>query len=168
MISVTLALIFLICVSVSAALRRDLAESLRAQPAIWMLVVAFAVIQTYCVVLSPMPIQSLDRYVNMQTTWTLMFFVAAWLFTKPGMVERWTLALWLSAVIAGVIGIAEWRVHHVLWMGHLPSFLEMDPAVARELMPEFRNYTSIYRVQSVFSTAIGFGEFISRQRRSPS
>ncbi len=119
------------------------------------------VIQSYCIVLTPMPIQGLDRYVNMQTTWTLMFVVGAYIFSRPGAVELWVRTIWLAAVVAGLIGIVEWRVHHVLWMGHLPSFLEMDPVVARTLSPEFRDYTTIYRVQSVFSTAIGFGEFIS-------
>jgi hypothetical protein len=160
-VSVPIALIFLICVSVSPKLRNDLAESLRTQPLVWKLLVAFVVIQTYCIFISPLPIQSLDRYVNMQTTWTLIFFVAAYLFAKPGAVERWVRTLWLAAVITGLIGIAEWRVHHVLWVGHLPSFLSMDPLVEKELAPEFRNYTSIYRVQSVFGTSLGFGEFIS-------
>jgi hypothetical protein len=160
-VSTPLALVFLICVSTSAKLRSNLAESLRAQPIVWKLLVAFVVIQTYCIFLSPLPIQALDRYVSMQMTLPMMFFISAYIFLRPGVIENWVRTIWLAAIITGLIGIAEWRVHHLLWLNHLPSFLAMDPLVAKELTPIFRNYTSIYRTQSVFSTAIGFGEYIS-------
>jgi hypothetical protein len=161
LVSIPLTIIFLICISVSKPLRTRTGAALGAEPAIWPLLVAFILIQTYVMFLTPRFIGALDSYVNMQMSWTLMFFIACCLFSLPGWVEKWAIAVWGGAVLSGVVAVWEWRVHHVLWMGHVPSFLAIDPLVARELTPLYRAYTGMYRVQSTFGTSLGLGEFIS-------
>jgi len=50
----------------------------------------------------------------------------------------------------------------VPWAGHIPSFLKIeDPAVQRILSGQTRAGVDIYRVQSKFSTSLGFAEFMA-------
>ncbi|MGH7023393.1 MAG: O-antigen ligase family protein [Caulobacteraceae bacterium] len=154
-------IVFLICLAVSKDLRGQLAVALKSQRLIPWLLAAFVIIQTYSVLLSDRFFASLNKWVDAQFTWTCVFFIACYLFTRPGLVRRWATILWACAVIACLIALWEWRIQHVPWFGHLPAFLQMDPIMAKAVAPNFRNYTTVYRVRSTFQSALGLGEYMS-------
>lgn len=159
--SIPFALLLVLCLK-SQDFRTELKQSLGAAPVLWRLVVAFAVIQMFSLALSAKPMFSVQKFVFAQITWTAMFFGAAYLFRKPGSVQRWAILLWAAAVFVCVIGVWESREQHVLWAGHIPGFLKIeDPAVQRILAGAMRTYTIKYRIISTFTTPLGFGEFMA-------
>jgi hypothetical protein len=159
---IPLTIIFLACVSMSEDFRARLGASLSGAPLVWRLLAAFVVIQLVSIAFSNQPFFSLDKFITAQMNWTAMFFLSAYIFTLPGMVERWAAIMWIMALFVGVIGVWEWRLGHVVWLGHIPSFLQIqDPTVLATLEPRMRRYTTIYRVQSTFSGPIQLGEFLA-------
>jgi hypothetical protein len=155
------AILLLLCLK-SPQFRADLGQCLRAAPWIWKLVVAFAVLMLVSVALSEKPTFSLQKFIIAQFTLTAMFFGSAYIFRKPGSVERWAMVIWGLAVFLALMGIWESRVEHVLWVGHIPSFLKIDdPAVQRTLAGASRAYVDKYRVQGTYTGPLGFGEFIA-------
>ena len=162
LIGFQLAFVLLICISVSVDFRSELARILRAVPYLWKLVVAFCAIQVVSVGFSHHPVDSLNQLVETQVSWTVMFFVGAWIFTKPGNVERWAIIMWVSAMILCVVGIEEAREQHVPWAGHIPSFLQVqDEYVSRVLQGARRLGTDEYRLQGTHSTSLGFAEYLA-------
>jgi hypothetical protein len=159
--SAPLSLILLICVAVSRDFRSRLAAALKGQRLIFVPLLIFVVIQTYSIGLSSVPFGSLNKWVDAQMTSTALFFVACYVFTLPGRVERWAAVLWVCAIVVGLIGVWEWRLGRLPWAGHLPAFLSTDPDVAAELTPHIRAYTDIYRVQSTFGTSLGLGQYLA-------
>jgi hypothetical protein len=154
-----MALIFVICVAVSREFRARLSAVLQAEKPILWLMIAFIIIMTYTVPLSDRMFVSMDKWADALVTWVCMFFVGCYLFSQPGRVVRWAATIWVCAVISGVIGIWEWRLHHVPWLGYLPSFLQMDPLMVDEIAPRFRQ--AVYRVRSTYQDGLGLGEFMS-------
>jgi hypothetical protein len=154
---IPLAVMLLICVSTSPSFREQLAKSLSATPPIWMLMVAFVGIQTLSLAFSKSVFHSIDKYLVDQMSWTCIFFVSAFVFTKDGRVEKMAGLMWAMAIFVGVIAVFEWRHQQVLWAGHIPSFLQInDKAVQRALAGGAR--FGKYRAQSTFGTCLGLGE----------
>ncbi len=162
LIGFPLSFMLLICVSVSEDFRSELARILRAIPYLWKLVGGFAIIQVVSIVFSKHPADSINTLVETQVSWTVMFFVAAWIFSKPGNAERWAAIMWISAVVLCLVGIEEKREQHVPWAGHIPSFLQVqDEYVSRVLQGARRLGTDEYRLQGTHSTSLGFAEYLA-------
>ena len=159
---VPLVIVLLLCVSMSADFRARVAWAVSSAPLVWKLLIGFVLIQTITIVFSKNVGQSFDRYIVAQMTWTAMFFISAYVFTKPGRVELMAAMLWGMAIFVGVIAIQEWRHAGVLWAGHIPGFLRIpDPSVDRALAFHQRGGDGIYRAQSTFTTALGLGEYVA-------
>jgi hypothetical protein len=157
-----LVLTLLICVSVSSAFRARLAASLNAEPLIWKGLVCFVALQFVSIGLSDSIGFSIDRFVVAQVSWTAIFFVSAYLFLVPGRAERMFMMLWAMVIPVGIIGVFEWRDQHVLWAGHIPSFLQIDdPSVQQTLTPKYRVGAEGYRTHSTFNTSLGLGEYLA-------
>jgi len=150
----------LVCVSVSAELRTQLAETLNAAPPLWKALAVFVFIQATSIALSHSPSDSFQAFLVAQLTWTAIFFISAWLFRKPGRLQRWAGAFVILGVVVAVIGLVEYRRQEVLWVGHIPSFLQVqDESVQKILAGSSRN--GDYRAQSTFSTSLAFAEFLT-------
>ena len=109
--------------------------------------------------ISPPPVQ---KFIVAQTTWTAAFFVAAYLFLRPGQIKRWALVLWAMAIFVSIIAIWEHRIGRLPWAGHIPSFLKInDEAVNFILSAHMRAYTNIYRAEATFSTPLGLAEYLA-------
>lgn len=156
-----LAIVFMVRLSQSARERRELAETLSAAPAIWKLVVAYAVLVVLSVGFSSTPFSTLNRAVVALIYWVMIFFVAAQVFARPGAITRFAYLLWFCVIVVCLIVIPEARVSHILWAGHIPSFLAVnDDAVQHILAGASRSATGMYRAQSTFSTPLGLAEFL--------
>ena len=155
-------LVLLICTSVSAEFRTRLAESLSSAPLIWRLLVAFSVVQFISIAFSKTTGTSLDKFIQAQVSMTAIFFLSAYVFLKPGRVERMAGMIWAMAMFVGVIGIFEWRKAGILWAHSIPKFLQIpDPSVQFLLATHVRAADGTYRTQSTFSSALGFGEYLA-------
>jgi hypothetical protein len=156
-----MALVFLICLSVSEPFRARLAELLSAAPSLWKILLFFVFIQFYCIFMSTNVGLSLDKFITSQMSYTAMFFISIYVFAQPGRVFRWVAITWAMAIFVGVIGLWEHHLRHVPWVGHIPKFLQIqDPTVLALLQPTMRKYSDVYRVQSVFSGSIQLAEYI--------
>lgn len=157
-------LVFLLALSlsISQSFRREISGPLVANPLLWRFLAAFAVIQCLSVGLSNSPQVSLQQLLVVQVNWTAMFFIAAFVFSRPGRIELWAALLIVAAVILTLIGLREFQLQKVVWAGHIPSFLAVqDEAVQRILSGNFRAGTTRYRIQATYATALGLGEFLA-------
>ena len=157
-----LTFVLLVCVSASHDFRARVAAALRATPWIWKLLVIFVVIQTVTVVFSRQPLMSVNRLLVAQTSCTAVFFASAFVFLAPGRVARMAAVLWVMVLAVCAIGFVEWRMRHLPWLGHIPSFLTIsDDSVTKALAGQRRAAWGIYRVQSTSSTPLGLAEFLA-------
>ena len=103
---------------------------------------------------------SVQKLVNAQFDWTLTFFASCYVFRKPGPLIRWVYILLGMTIFLCVMGALENEEGHVLWLGHIPSFLKIDDADARAILAGgFRN--GRYRVQAIFGTSLEFAQYLA-------
>ena len=156
-----MALALLVSLAGSREVRTTLWKTLGSIPALWRLLLAFIAVQTLTLPLSNQLGQSLDKYVQAQVSCTAIFFVSCLVFLKPRAVQTWAVLLWVMAIVVCVLGLWEFRLKHVPWAGHIPSFLKIeDPNVAIALAGVYRLGLQ-YRIESTFSTSLGFGEYLA-------
>jgi hypothetical protein len=160
--SFPLFLTLLVCLSVSSEFRRQLTGSFQGLPAIPILLGIFVVIQFLSIGLSGEVGSSIQKFVVAQTTWTASFVIAAFVFLRPGQIRRWAAIYWAMAMFVAAMSIVEHRVGHVLWLGHIPSFLKIeDESVQRILAGSMRAGTTLYRSQATFGSPLSLAEFIA-------
>ena len=155
-------LILLICCSISPPFRADLSRALRTVSAIPTLLCIFIVIQLVSIGESKNISASIQKFIVAQTTWTATFFVAAYLFLRPGQIKRWALVLWAMAIFVSIIAIWEYRIGRLPWAGHIPSFLKIDDATVQDILAaHMRAFTNLYRAEATFSTPLGLAEYLA-------
>lgn len=160
--SVPLALAFLISVSVSSSFRQDMRDRLSVAPVTYSLLLVFITIAAFSVLLSSQPSASLNKILVAGLYWFLTFYAAVWVFSRDGAAMRLAYLIWFFAVFAALIGLQEWRLQAIPWAGSIPSFLAIDdPVVQNILSAKSRATTGIYRVQSKFTTPLGFAEYLA-------
>ena len=161
LVTVPMAIIFLICLSQSDTFRGKLKGILDTAPAVWKLILAFSLLALISIVFSETPAVSVNKYVAMMLAWVLSFFVAAWIFAAPGKTRVLTYVILAGVVVMCVIGVWEALAGRVLWAGHLPGFLKPDnPVVDKILGGASRSTTGTHRVQGKFTTPLGFAEML--------
>jgi hypothetical protein len=159
LIGIPMAVVLLICVSVSKTFRSTIAEALKATPWLWKLLVAFAVIQLFAIAVSRQPFNSFQKVFASEVNWTALFFVSCYVFLKPGRAKLWAGLLCLTAIPIFAIAFREHAQSQLPWAGHIPSFLKVhDESVQRILSGAYRE-GGLYRVQSTFTTPLGLGEY---------
>lgn len=162
LVSVPLALVMLLCLSLSSEFRRDLLATLNATPLVWRLMLAFVAIAALSIGFSGDPGLSISKFIIAQLYWTTIFFVSCYVFIRTGRANLFAALIWAIVLLIMAIALYEWRLQSVPWAGHIPSFLKIeDEAVQRILSPRSRAATGIYRVQSKFTTPLGLAEFLA-------
>lgn len=162
LMAVPLATVFLIALSQSQSFRVEMKEILAAAPMVWKLLAAFSLIAFLSIALSRAPGESISKFVVAMLYWVLIFFVACWVFKRPGRVTLFGYLLWIVVLYVCLIGIQENRHQVIPWAGHIPSFLKIeDESVQRILAFKARAATGIYRVQSKFTTPLGLAEYLA-------
>jgi hypothetical protein len=160
--SFPLALLLLVCLSVSAGFRRQLTDTFRALPAVPILLGIFVFLQLASIGMSSEMGGSAQKFIVAQTTWTVSFIVAAYLFLRTREIQRWAMIFWALGFFVSILSIWEYEVKHVLWLGHIPAFLKVeDESVQYILAGSMRAGTTRYRSQATFSTPLGLAEFIA-------
>jgi hypothetical protein len=162
LVGTPMVILLLISLSTSMEFRARLAAVLKDSPVIWKALLLFTVLQGVSMAFTSQVGVSISKYVVHLTNETAAFFLCAYLFRRPGRAELWAGLLWGFAIFVGLIGIREFREEHVIWGGHVPSFLlPPDEIVMKILTGSTRATTGEYRAQSVFSTSLGFSEFMA-------
>lgn len=160
--SVPLALALLISISVSADFRKDMRDRLSVAPVTHTLLLSFIAIAAVSVLLSSQPSASLNKLFVASLYWFLTFYAAVWVFSRDNAAMRLAYFIWFFAVFTSLIGLQEWRLQAIPWAGSIPSFLAIDdPVIQNILSAKSRAATGIYRVQSKFTTPLGFAEYLA-------
>ncbi len=157
-----MALIFLVCLSVSERFRKELRTTLDSSKAITVLILVFVAVQFVSILLSTEPSYSFSYFVINQISLTVVFFIAAYVYSQPGRAIFYTRIAWVITVFACLIGLVEWKMGKVPWQGHIPAFLKIDdPAVRMSLNGITRSGVGIHRVQSIFTHPTTFSEYLA-------
>lgn len=150
----------LIAISVSRRFRGDIGQTLSALPMMWKMMVAFVGCQLLALLISGRLAEGLPRFIHLQIVWTAIFFVSAYVFSRPGRVHKWTVLIIVMAVLLSLLGIEESRRGHVLWSNSIPSFLKInEESVMRVLQGTFRN--GRYRIVGPYMSSLTFAEFLA-------
>jgi len=152
--------VFLYALAGSSRMRVSIIEALKSAPLLSKFVIAFFVCQTISIAFSPYPVLAYKHWFNSQFSWTAVFFLSAYVFSRPGRVERWARLICTAAIIVSLIAIVEQRYQMVLWANHIPSIFKMEnDDVERILSPTFRN--GQYRSQAIFGVSLALAEFLA-------
>lgn len=152
--------VLLICISVSAKFRAEIGYALRSSKLIYYGMVAFSIMQFVTLAWSKTPLGAMFPVIDHMFIWTGMFFAAAWVFTRPGMVRRYAVTMLVMSLLVSLIGLVEWKNQQILWARHIPSFLQVgDDVIERILTPQFRD--GRYRISSTFGISLTFAEYLA-------
>ena len=162
LVSTPMAFLFLVSLSANRAFLRRIGEIVSTAPVFWRALAVMIALEFLTLPLSAHVGETVSRIVVMQTTETIPFFLGCYIFTRPGRAAYAVNAYWAATILIALIGLAEAPIHHPLWSGHLPSFLQVgSDTVARILAGASRGTTGQYRTQAVFSTPLGLSEFLA-------
>ncbi|HLZ75558.1 O-antigen ligase family protein [Phenylobacterium sp.] len=162
LLGLPMAIAMLVRLSTSTPFREQVVGTVRTIPYLGTFMAAFSAIQVFSVAVSDQPVTSLDSVIDNLIGWTAVFFVACYMFRRPGAAERWIAAFCICAVGLCFMGIWERRLEHVPWGTHVPSFFATgDDAVQRALTGTRRLGIGDYRVEGVESTSLGMAEFLA-------
>ncbi|MCJ2180038.1 O-antigen ligase family protein [Novosphingobium album (ex Hu et al. 2023)] len=151
---------FLVSYSISQRFRQDLLDISRTSSREVKLIWIFVVFQALAVVFSVDVKGSIPTFVKNQLGWTAVFFIVAYVMSKPGNMDRFANIIRCLAVFLAVLGYFELRNQGLLWANHIPWFLKVsDPAMQNLLSPMFR--AGEYRVAGPFSTSLSYAEFMA-------
>ena len=162
LVTTPLALVMLIALSISRDFREELAAILAPSSIITKLLLAFVLICFLSIAISAKPMISFNKFIVAQISWTLIFFVSCYVFSRPGQTNKFSYILWACALFTCAIGLWEWQIQRLPWAGHIPSFLKVEEELLAGLLnASGRSATGLYRVKSIFTTPLGLGEFLA-------
>ncbi|MEL6830296.1 MAG: O-antigen ligase family protein [Pseudomonadota bacterium] len=162
LVTVPLALVMLIALSISRDFREEMTAILAPSSIVTKLLLAFVVISFLSIAVSAKPMVSFNKFIVAQISWTLIFFVSCFVFSRRGLTNRFCYILWGCALFTCAIGLWEWQIQRLPWAGHIPSFLKVEEELLAGLLSaSARSATGLYRVKSIFTTPLGLGEFLA-------
>ena len=162
LLGVPLAFAFLVSISVSSNFRQALRKRLVVAPVVHFLIIAFVAIALVSILLSSNISLSINKFFVAILYWIITFYAAVWVFSQDGKAIRLAFVIWGFALLTSLTGLLEWQMKSLPWAGSIPSFLAIDdPVVQNILSGKARATTGIYRIQSKFTTPLGFAEFLA-------
>jgi len=157
-----MAFLLLVSLSGSAAFRGQIHSTISAVPFALRLFIIFTANEFVSLPFSHSIASSVNQVIIQQLNWTGVFLVSLYVFRKPGRAERYVTLLLALAIPIIVLAILESGEQHVLWSGHVPSFLRVeDPSAQLALSSAIRGATGQYRAKATFSTPLGLSEFMA-------
>jgi hypothetical protein len=162
LIGFPLVLVLLVCVSISQDFRRKCAGALKATPWLSAGIISFSILEIVSIAVSTQPAGSLQKVIIQETNWTAIFFASCFIFLTPKRAEQWAAVLCLMSVPLTAIAFRENAEGQLPWAGHLPTFFRIqDPVIQRILAGGYREGVGAHRVQTTFTTPLGFSEYIA-------
>ena len=157
-----LVLVFIINFSSSREMRVALRDAVSEMPVFMRVFWLYWLTTTFAMIFTDNFAISINRYINNQIYWTMIFFVTALAASRPGFVMRLAKMLLYSTIFVLIYSLYEVRTERVIWVDHLPSFLKIDPEVIQSVMDaQSRAGTDIYRARGPYVVALYFSEFLS-------
>lgn len=151
---------FLVSLSVSRRFIDEMKEIVAPSPLYMKFFYGFILAQLLSIIGTRDPTTAVLTFVKNQLAWTGVFFISAYILSKPGQILRFSNLIRIVATILAIMALLEYRNQGLLWAKHIPSFLTVsDPAMERLLSPVFRE--GEYRVTGTFSVSLCFAEFMS-------
>lgn len=150
----------LICVSTSAQFRKEMRETLGAEPILWKMLLGFIVMQLASIALAKDVPGGIKNFVNYQLIWTSVFFGSVYVFRAQNITEKFFRIFCAACMMIGFIGILEHYNEAVLWRDHIPSFLQVDmETMVGALLSPLRN--GLFRSKSVYNQPLPFAEIMA-------
>lgn len=161
LVTAPLAVLFLVSLAQSAETRTHIKDILSNSRFVTGCFIVLAAIQVCTLPFSNAIAASVNKLIDAEIQWNLIFFISAFVFAREGRARKFFVAYpWLITFLM-VVAVFEWRKSGVLWADSIPSFLRAnDDTTARILSGSARAATGIYRVQSIFSTSLNFAEVL--------
>lgn len=159
--SIPLTFWIFVSLSISPNFRKDMSQWFESSPWLLRLMLAFITIEILTLPMSSAPFASLNRLFILQIEWTMMFFVSAYVFSVPGRATLWAKMFCVFSAFLAITSLIEYRMSHVPWAGHLPSFLVVQSEIVEKILAGgARAASGKYRVQSIFTTSLNFAEIL--------
>jgi hypothetical protein len=155
-----LVLLLLVSFSTNAQFRKEMHETLNAEPLLWKMMVAFVVIQLISVVGGPHPAAAFKNFVNYQLLWTGVFFVSVYAFRDRRVSLKFFRIFFIACMVIGLIAIVETQNQGVLWKNHVPGFLQVDLETMSGAMESALRFGQ-FRAKSVYSQPLPFAEIMA-------
>lgn len=158
---VPLALAFVTFYSISAAFRGELREVFRHAQWPLRLVLLFTLWQFLTIFWANNPPYAISQTLRFWVQTTICFFVAAWMFVSVERGRSFVRLLVGAGMILAVIAPLEWLNQGVLWINHIPSFLqvEQDSLVTRFVQGSARD--GRYRAVGIYSVSLSLAEILA-------
>lgn len=163
LVTVPMAVLLLISLSISKVFRDELKDTLDAAPWMWRAYLAFMAMGVVTLPLSSNVAMSLNKLVVAQLVWTAIFFTSVYVFRNPRTVRFFAVMVWLIILFHIPVVFYEFTYHKLPWAGRIPSFLVVEDERIQKMLAGgvARSSTGIYRTQSKFTTPLGLGEFLA-------
>jgi hypothetical protein len=158
---VPLALLFVICYSISAAFRTDLKNVFDDSKWPLRLVAAFTLVQLLTIFWAQNVPYAISFTLKFWMQYTVCFFVAAWLAMSAGRDRSIVRLLVGAALILSVIASLEWFNHGVLWINHIPSFLQVEQEGLFQRFVEGAMRDGRYRAVGTYSVSLSLAEVLA-------
>ena len=159
--SIPMAVLFVISLSSSPRFRVEVGEWFKTSPLVLWCILIYVALNIVTLPIALRPFGAFNRVLINQIEWTTVFFVAAYLFRKPGRAMLWAQMLCGLAMFLAFFSIAELVLGHVPWANRIPSFFKIQSdLVDAILVGGSRSATGAYRIQSIFTTSLSFSEFL--------
>ena len=160
--TIPLAAVFLLNLSQSSVFRGELSAILGAAPAVTKFLLLTTVVALVSIAFSAQTGFSANKFVVFLLSCVVVFFVSAFVFSKPGRVIKLSRLIWAVTVLLCLVAFQEKRHEVIPWAEHIPGFLKIDPLTLNQILSsKARAATGAYRVQSKFTTPLSFAEFLA-------
>jgi hypothetical protein len=161
LVGVPLALCLLLCLSVSSVFRIAVYDSIKSVRSVAVTIFSFFAIQIISVAWSANKGFSVNLLLNIVISWIFIYLSSIYVTRRRGAAERIAAYICVMAVILVFIGVWEEKLNHLPWLGHIPSFLQInDPTVERILAGTARQGKG-HRIQATFSTSLSLAEYFA-------
>ena len=157
-----MALLFLICLSISKGFRSEMWEIMSGSRIVTGLILTFTVNEVLSIIFSHEKGQTLGKIIIAQVMFTGVFLVGVFVFEKKGRVIRFASMVWGAVLFICFVSLIEFKLQHVPWVGHIPKLLQInDPSVLLALKGQVRAGVGRYRIQGIFSHPSTLAEFLA-------
>jgi hypothetical protein len=157
-----LLLVVVFNLATSQELRSQINDAMGGSPILRRLFWIFWGLTTVSILFSGSPSQTLNKYVNNQIYWTMLFAISTWLTMRTKFVAGLARVLAWTVIVVSLMAIYEFHVKRVVWLDHLPSFLKVDAELLATIGDsQARAGTEVYRARGPFAAALFFAEYLA-------